>query len=260
MKDRCLLVVGLVLLAPLGSAQSLFEGTWRPDPQRPGPGTPPDSISLVNGVYECKTCEPAYRVPADGHDHPVTGSPYFDTLSVSVTDDHTVARTAKLRGTVMADMKDVVSADGNSRTGTQTVNGMMPKPVELTSTYSRAAPAPAGAHAISGQWRPIETDLTHHEEDTTYHVTANRITMSDKLGRSFSATIDGADAPYQGDANFNSVSLKLIDEHTLEESDKRGGQVVQINRWTIDPDGKRMHARFDDTHGHMQQQDGRKLP
>jgi len=55
------------------------------------------------------------------------------------------------------------------------------------------------------------------------------------------------------------VSLKLIDDRTIEESDKKDGKVVKVSRWSIDPDGKTIHARFDDTRGHVQQQSGRRI-
>jgi hypothetical protein len=80
------------------------------------------------------------------------------------------------------------------------------------------------------------------------------------MGRSYRAKLDGTDAPYQGDSEFTAVSVRMIDTRTIEESDKTAGRVVKISRWTIDPDGKTMHARFDDTHGRIQEQTGHKLP
>jgi hypothetical protein len=56
------------------------------------------------------------------------------------------------------------------------------------------------------------------------------------------------------------VSVKLLDARTIEERDKRDGKVVKITRWAVTADGKTIHARFDDTHGRIQEQDGHKLP
>jgi hypothetical protein len=83
--------------------------------------------------------------------------------------------------------------------------------------------------------------------------------MSDRMGRSFSAKLDGSDAPYRGSDEFTSVSLRKIDDRIIEESDKKDGVVVKISRWTAASDGKSIHARFDDTHGHVQEQDGHKV-
>ena len=129
-------------------------------------------------------------------------------------------KTAKKSGKMVAEIKDSVAADGSSRTETQTVIGMLPQPVEVRTTYSRVARGPRGSHSISGKWRETQTDLTNHEEDTTYKASGNV---------------------------------------TIEESDKKDGVIVQINRWSIDPEGTSIHARFDDTHGHIQEQTGHKV-
>jgi hypothetical protein len=253
-------LAGLLLLPALASAQSMFEGTWRPDPQRASPTAELENVELINGAYECRSCSPSYKIQADGHDKAVAGNPHYDTVSISIADERTVLKTAKKSGKIVAAMKDVVAADGSSKTETQTVTGMMPRPVEVTTTYSRVAAGSRGSHSISGKWRENQTDLTNHEEDTTYKVSGNVLVMSDRIGRSFSATLDGIDAPYNGDPQYTSVSIKLIDSRTIEESDKKDGVIVQINRWSIDPDGTTIHARFDDAHGHVQEQTGHKMP
>jgi hypothetical protein len=254
------LVLCAALLPSLGFAQSAFQGTWRPDPQKADPARKPDAVALVDGVYECRSCSPPYKIEADGRDHPVAGSRYYDTVSITVVDSLTLMKSAKQGGQQVAVTRDVISADGATLTETQTVIGMAPRPLELTSTSARVTAGDAGAHAISGEWRLIQTDLTRHEEDTTYKVSGNSLVMSDGLGRSFSAGLDGIDAPYKGDSKYSSVSLKMIDRKTIEEVDKKDGKAVQINRWSVDPDGVTMHVRFDDTQGHIQEQTGHKLP
>jgi hypothetical protein len=87
-----------------------------------------------------------------------------------------------------------------------------------------------------------------------------KFSMSDHMGRSFSAKLDGSDATYNGSTEFDSVSLKKVDDNTIEESEKKDGKVVKISRWTVASDGKTIHVRFDDTHGHVQEQDGHKVP
>jgi hypothetical protein len=136
---------------------------------------------------------------------------------------------------------------------------MGPGVLNLTSHSKRLSAAKPGSHALSGSWRLLDTDLTNHDEDTTYTVSNGTLTMSDHMGRSFAAKLDGTDVPYQGDADFNTVSIKLIDDRTIEEFDKKDGKVVKITRWAIDPDGKSVHVRFDDTNGKVQEQTGHKV-
>lgn len=153
-------MLGLVLLPGLSMGQTAFNGTWRPDPQRPGPDDKPTVVELIDGQYECKSCAPPYKVKADGHDQAVSGVPYYDTLSVTVADERTVLKTAKKGGQTVAEIKDAISADGGTLIETQTVTGMMPRPFEFAKTLSRVAAGPPRSHLLSGQWRFVEGDLT----------------------------------------------------------------------------------------------------
>jgi hypothetical protein len=248
-----------MFLPALGFAQSAFNGTWRPDPQKPTHEKPEVAV-LTHGDYECQSCTPPYKVKADGHDQPVAGNPYFDSVMITVIDDHTIAKTAKRGGTVAAYTKVTVAADGAGKTEVQTLIGMAPVPIELTSKFSRISPGAAGTHLISGTWQITEMDISNHAEDTTFKVNGGALSMTDRMGRSFTAKFDGTQAPYKGSDEFDHVSLKLIDERTIEESDLKGDKVVKISRWALAPDGQTIHARFDDTHGHVQEQDGHKVP
>ena len=254
-----LMLLGLLAVSRIGAAQAVFNGTWRPDPEMLSPTRKADAFELVNGVYECRTCAPPYKVMADNTDQPITGDPYYDTVRVKVIDDRTIQKVAMKDGKTAMEMTSTVSADGKHRTDVQTNNFMAPRPVELTMHSTRLSAGPNGSHAISGEWRMTDLDVSNHAEDTIFSVSGVTFSMSDRMGRSFSAKLDGSDAPYIGSDEFTSVSLTKIDDHTIEELDKKDGKVVKINRWSVASDGKTIHVRFDDTHGHVQESDGRKV-
>jgi hypothetical protein len=256
--SRFAIVCLLTVVSP-AVARSPFDGTWRPDPQRPEPGRPADVIQLSNGEYQCQSCKPPYQVKADGIEHPISGNPRFDSLSVQVVEDSRIVKVAKRNGITVVESTVEVSADGQTLTERQILSDAGQRPVDFTSHSTRIAAGPPGSHRVSGSWRLIEADLTNHDEDTSYLVADGFLTMSDRMGRSFKAKLDGTDASYQGDSEVTSVSVKQIDARTIEETDKSAGQAVKITRWTVDPDGKTIHVRFDDTHGHVQQQDGHKI-
>ncbi len=258
--------------------KTAFNGTWRPDYDPPGPEEEPDILSLAGGMYECHSCHPPYRVPADGQEHPVEGHPRFDTIAVTVVDDRTVQQLGRRGGVVVFEATTIVGADGQSRTETWTagmdVGGvvvpiMLPlagapegrgRPVMFTMSAARIGSSEAGAHVLSGAWRVVARDLLNHDEDTTYRIAGGSLTMSDMLGRSFTARLDGTVAPYHGDPRFTGVSIQVIDELTIEESNLKDGAVVQVTRWQVDRDGTTMHVRFDDRQGHVMEQTGHKLP
>jgi hypothetical protein len=251
--------ISMILFAPgLCAAQSAFEGTWRPEPQHPS-HSPPEVVLLANGEYECQTCQPPYKVKADGQDHPISGSPYYDTMKIVILDDRSIAKTGKKDGKTTVATLVTVAPGGGFKTEVQTLLGMTPSPIELTMKSSRISAGMSGSHQISGSWKTTEVDVSNHAEDTIFKVNGGALSMSDRMGRSFTAKFDGMAAPYKGSDEFDGVSLKLIDERTIEESDLKNGKVMKISLWALSPDGQTMHARFDDTHGHIQEQDGHKV-
>jgi hypothetical protein len=69
--------------------------------------------------------------------------------------------------------------------------------------------------------------------------------MTTPSGLAYTAKFDGKDYAYKGDPGTTSVSLKMIDANTVEETDKRDGKVVGVARMTVAPDGKTMVYSFE---------------
>ena len=130
----------------------------------------PQVVVLTHGEYECQSCTPPYKVKVDGHDQPVAGNPYYDTIMISVVDDRIVAKTAKQGGKVVFYSKETVAADGAGKTEVQTILDMAPMPIELTLKSSRVSAGPSGTHAVSGtpaerpKLTPRTTPRTRHSK------------------------------------------------------------------------------------------------
>lgn len=238
---------------------SVFDGTWRPDAQRPSEDAPVEELLLSAGTYACASCQPPYRVLADGEPHEVDGASGFDQLIVSVVDDRTVRRVGVRNGSVVLEATTVVSPFGQTKRETRRHLGVYPQAFEFAVVSRRLSAAPGGGHAVSGRWRAVEADLPNHEEDTLFHVVDDTLSMRDGFGRSFEAPLDGTPVPYVGDSRITTVSVCRIDEWTLEEVDTNGGDEVLTARWQADPDGKTMHVRFEYPSGVVQEQDGHRL-
>jgi hypothetical protein len=236
---------------------SIFDGTWRPDVQRPGEDAPVEELRLVDGTYTCLTCEPAYMVAADGQPHPVDGAGWFDTVAITVVDARTIRRVAWRAGEVVLDATTVLSPFGHTKRETQ--RQTTPTSFDFAIASRRVGPAPEGAHAISGRWKRYEADLPNHEEDTQYGLADGVFSMRDGFGRSFDAPLDGTPAPYVGDARFTTVTIRQIDERTIEEVDRNGSAVVLTTTWQVDADGHTIHVRFEHANGLVQEQDGQRL-
>lgn len=248
MKNLFLAGLLALLLVPVAAmAQSPFDGTWKSDLSSAQWSTKPTVMSLQNGVFECPTCVPPIHIKADSTDQKVTGDPYIDTLSVKVIDDHNEEDTAKKDGKVVLTLTRSVSSDGNTLTVKWTYTGNPSGgPQGGTETDKRVAKAPAGAHLISGSWRTEKADVSAESLTYTFKVNGNELAMTNATGGSYTAKLDGTDAPVKGDPGLTSVSVKMLGKNTLEETYKRDGKVTVIYKSTVSADGKTLKVIADD--------------
>jgi hypothetical protein len=244
-----LVALGALLIPSLAMAQSVFDGTWKIDMNKVDFSKKPDVFLLQNGMYSCKTCTPPYDIKADGTDQPVSGHPYFDTVAIKVVNDHSIEETDKKGGKVVATSTSTVSSDGNmmmfSFSDSSDTNGG--PPVTGKGEAKRVEKGPAGSHAISGSWRTTKIEgLSDNATTWSYKVNGDEITMTAMTGQTYTAKLDGAEAPMKGDPGVTSVSVKMRGKDTLEETDKRDGKVISVFKLTIAADGKTAKAVSED--------------
>lgn len=246
-----LILLGLLtslLMPALAMAQSAFDGTWKADLSKAQLSKKPDVYVLQDGMYHCKTCVPAIDVKADGQDQKVSGHPYYDTVSIKIVDDRTVEETDKKDGKTVLTSKTTVSPDGDKVnfefTDSTATNA---DPVTGKGEATRVAKGPAGSHAISGSWRTTKLEnFSDNGLTWTYKVEGESLTMTNQTGQSYTAKLDGTEAPYKGDPGVTSVTVKGTAKNTMEETDKRDGKTIVVLRMTVAPDGKTMNIAVND--------------
>ena len=132
------LTAGVLMVAVMGTAQSKdpFVGTWRLNiaKSKYSPGPPPKSQVATyetagQGYKVSVKIEPAtgsaqewsYTSNLDGKDTPITGNnPNADTNAVKRIDAHTLESVMKKGGKITTTQRNVISADGKTRTVTTT--------------------------------------------------------------------------------------------------------------------------------------------
>jgi hypothetical protein len=132
------LAAGMLTVAVVATAQSKdpFVGTWRLNVAKSkySPGPPPKSQTTTyeaagQGYKVSVKSEPAsgpvqqwsYTTNLDGKDSPVTGNnPNADMLAVKRIDAHTLETVNKKGGKTTTTQRNVVAADGKTRTVTTT--------------------------------------------------------------------------------------------------------------------------------------------
>lgn len=231
--------------APAEAGADAINGTWKADIDSVTFDQKPDEYLLQGGRYSCKSCAPPFSVPADGAFHPVS-LPVSDNYSVKVVDDHTVIRTSRKGNRVTGVVKMTVSPDGNTLTGEFTDSSVENAPPgKGTFIESRVGAAPAGAHAVSGEWKPVKLSNFNAEALTvTYKIEGDTFHMSSPSGTSFDAKIGGGDVPIKGDPAGTTASIAKSGDSYVE-TDKRAGKVVGVLTSSVGADGK-LHAVAED--------------
>jgi hypothetical protein len=238
------LAVLLLLATSTLLAQTRFDGTWEMKMNTLQFSGPPEAYLVDHGMYRCLSCVPRVDVETDGVDHKVIGHPY-DTLAVRVVDSRSVKFSMKKAGKLTFECTETVSPDGQTMTEEFT-NTSEAETVTGKAGFNRVGKGPTGAHALSGKWT-MQTvkNATRAGTLTTYQSTENGLRISDG-SQSYEAKFDGKDYPVDKDGH-STVTLKLIDEYTIEETDKQDGKVMTIARMTISRDGKLMTVESSDT-------------
>ena len=149
------LAVGVFLVAALAGAQSKdpFVGSWKLNVEKStySPGPAPKGTTSVYEVagkgykISVKT-EPAsgpvqewsYTSDFDGKDAPVSGAhPNADTISAKRIDAHTLELVNKKGGKITTTQKNVVAADGKTRTVTTMGNDATGRTVSSVAVFEK---------------------------------------------------------------------------------------------------------------------------
>jgi hypothetical protein len=233
--------IAALCAATASHAQSPFDGTWRTDLSQTKFSPQPLSFYISQGWYHCVgSCNPAYDVAADGQDHAVVGHAY-DTVSVTIVDPHTITVAGKKDGKATFEQTRTVSADGKTLTVKSTSHPMnSDQTATFETTAKRSGIAPSGVHATSGDWIIQKQSGSANALLTTYKTNGDEFTMTEPTGETYTAKFDGNDYPVKGDYGVDAVSLKKVNDHTIEETDKRGGAVVDVSTMTVSANGKTM--------------------
>jgi hypothetical protein len=156
-----------------------------------------------------------------------------------VDNDRQIELTLKKADKVIQISTYTISLDGNVLT--QDFSNTSPSGTQIRGNriLTRVAGGPSGSHLISGSWVEKKIDFTENELMFTYRVSNNEIAMTRATGESFTAKLDGTEAPYRGASDITHVRVRLIANDTLEETDLRDEAILIVTLTTVSTDGKR---------------------
>ncbi len=232
-------------------AQSALDGDWKGAPTRATLPAKPWVYVIKDGVYECRSCRAKIHVPADGQDHPVTGDPYYDTLTATLVDARHFEDDRKRGGVVVWKNTYELAEDGKSMTLSDWDTTASSEPVTNKSLFTRVAKGPAGSESISGSWRQVKIlESSENGNNFSFKTEGDMLSYSSPTGQSYTARLDGSEAPFKGDPGQDMVSIKRVSPRVFTETDNLGGKVIGTARITVSKDGKTLTSHWNDLTHH----------
>ncbi|MGA9356178.1 MAG: hypothetical protein WBV46_21000 [Terriglobales bacterium] len=238
----------LLLLALLAVAQSVAAQSGAPDP-RIGVWTlvsaqasldPPNRLSITHlhgGVHVVMSGENHFDFTAsrNGHDSPAPGNLGFNQIDLHRIDRHQADVTQKKDGTVVATVREQLSKDGKELTATTTTAGHADK----VTVWTRTGGAKSATDAFVGEWTE-DLGKTRLRQGSVLKIEADGSGGVRFMGDySYTARFDGKPYDLKNSRN-DTVTLELVDPHTVDASYQRDGQVTQKDRWAVSADGQQM--------------------
>ncbi len=222
--------VGGLMLAACTPAVSgpTIDGTYKADVASAKLSTKPDVFTIAGGQYDCTSCTPPFKIPADGNPHPVAGRDYWDAMAVKIVDANALEMTRYRKGVVVGTNKAELSVDGDMLTYTSTSSDNAEGKLITNSTKSkRTGPAPAGAHAASGSWVGVTDGAQLADEAITATIGMKDGTVTQRFptGEHYEAKLGGPQVPLVGDKAGTMIAV-VAEGKGFKETDFVAGKPV----------------------------------
>ncbi len=166
------------------------------------------------------------------HAAPVQGNPAFNQVELRKIDKHRVEVIQKKDGTVVATIRDQLSKDGNELTSTTSQDG---RPDQIT-VWTRSGGKKSATDLFAGEWtQDLSKSRLRQGVKIKIEVDENdRVRFSSDF--SYSARFDGKEYDLKNSSN-DTVTLQLVDAHTVDSIYRRGDQITERDRWVLSADG-----------------------
>ena len=170
-----------------------------------------------------------------GHETSVQGNSAFNQIELRRIDRHQVEVREKKDGAVVATIHDKLSSNGNELTSTTSQNG---RPDRIT-VWTRSGGKKSATDLFAGEWTQ-DLSKTRLRQGMALKVEADGTDGVRFSGDfSYTARFDGKEYDVKNSSN-DTVTLQLVDAHTLDSIYRRDDQITQRDRWVVSADGTEM--------------------
>jgi hypothetical protein len=176
-----------------------------------------------------------FTAKSDGHDTPVPGNPAFNQVELRRIDKRQAEVKEKKDGAVVATVREKLSKDGNELTITTASRGH----ADQITVWTRSGGAKVAADLLAGEWAQ-DLSKTRLRQGLVLKIEADGkdgVRFSGDF--SYTARYDGKQYDLKNSRN-DTVTLELVDPHTVDSIYRRDDQPAQKDRWVVSADGQQM--------------------
>ncbi len=205
---------------------------------------PPNRLSITpqhGGLHVVMSGETHFDFTASssGHESPAPGNLGFDQIKLRKIDKRQAEVKEEKHGTVVATVREKLSPDGKELTATTVAPGKPDQITVWTRSGDPKAAAKGADNPFAGEWIQDESK-TRLRQGLVLKIEADGGGGTRFLGDfSYTARFDGKPYDLKNSRN-DTVTLQLVDSHTVDAIYKRGDQVTQKDRWQVSGDGQQM--------------------
>ncbi len=202
--------------------------------------TPPNKLSITSGkdgihVVMSGENHMDFTVKGNGHDSSVPGNPAFNQVELHKIGKKEAEVVEKKDGAVVGSVREKVSNDGKELTVT-TISKGRPDQIRV---WTRTGGAKSALDPMAGEWIQ-DMSKTRMRQGTVLKIEPDGnggVRFSGDF--SYTAKFDGK--PYDLRSSRNdTVTLQLVDAHTVDSFYRREDQVTEKDRWVVSSDGQQM--------------------
>jgi hypothetical protein len=201
---------------------------------------PPNRLSITplhDGVHVVMSGETRLDFTANwnGHDSSAPGNLAFNQIELRRIDKRQAEVKEKKDGTVVATVREKLSNDGNELTTTTAAAGHTDK----ITVWTRSGGAKVAKDLFAGEWTQDLTK-TRLRQGLVLKIETDGSGAIRFLGDfSYTARFDGKPYDLKNSRN-DTVTLELVDPHTVDAIYRRDNQVTQTDRWVVSAEGQQM--------------------
>lgn len=176
-----------------------------------------------------------FTAKLSGQDAYVPGNPAFNQIELRRINKHQVEIIEKKNGVLVATIHDKLSSDANELTSTTVQNA---RPDQIT-VWKRTGGKKSAVDLFAGEWT-ADLSKSRLRQGLKLKIDPDGnggVHFSGEF--SYTARFDGKEYDLKNSRN-DTVSLQLVDAHTVDAIYRRDNQITQRDRWVVAPDGTQM--------------------